>query len=130
MNVRDNFPARNRTAEIYDIFERRRTGELWVESFTGLPGLTERLMQLATKRPGEYFAYSVHGAKVVAEIPRATNTGLPADTSGHAQAAAHQSPAERGSNGNGTNRDGTTGHDANGEPPAAGGRKSPSGLPA
>jgi hypothetical protein len=130
VNVKGHFPRRDPIAEIYDIFERRRCGEVWVESFTGLPGLTERLMQLEAKRPGEYFACSVHGAKVVAELSRAANARLPADTHGHGQVAAHQPPAERGSNGNGTNGDGRNGNDVTGEPYATRERESPTGSQA
>jgi len=63
---------------IYDLFERLPSGPMWVESFTGLQDIAERLVHLNAKRPGEYFVYSVRESRIVAEFSSATNADLPA----------------------------------------------------
>jgi hypothetical protein len=87
---------------IYDIFERRPAGAMWVESFVGLHGITDRLNHLYSQRSGKYFVYNVHHAKIVGEFPRDTNTGLPAAAPAPVERAAPSHPGEvSGTNGNG-----------------------------
>jgi hypothetical protein len=61
---------------VYDLFERLPTGPMWVESFTGLHDLTAHLTRLNAQRPGEYFVYSVHESRIVAEFSRGANAEL------------------------------------------------------
>jgi hypothetical protein len=63
---------------IYDLFERLPEGPMWVESFTTLQEITERLVHLNATRPREYFVYNVRESKIVAEFPNATVADLPA----------------------------------------------------
>lgn len=112
--------------EIYDIFERCAAGAVWVESFVGLQGIAERLVHLNAERPGDYFAYSVHDAKVVAELSQSPYLEWRAAPQAHSPAAPHSRHAEKGgpngngnANGNGVysqraNRHGANGNGTNG----------------
>jgi hypothetical protein len=101
--------------EIYDIFERCAAGAVWVESFVGLPGIAERVAHLNAARPGDYFAYSVHDAKVVAELSPSPYLELRAVTHAHSPVAPHSRHGEHGgANGNGVNGQGANGRNAKG----------------
>jgi hypothetical protein len=95
--------------DIYDIFERRPEGAMWVESFVGLHGIDGRLTHLHSQRSGKYFVYSVHDAKVIAEFPRDTNTGSPAAEAAPLHQVTPSLDELSGTNGNGANGSGATG---------------------
>ena len=100
--------------DIYDIFERRPEGAMWVESFVGLHGIDGRLTHLHSQRSGKYFVYSVHDAKVIAEFPRDTNTGSPAAEAAPLHQVTPSLDELSGTNGNGANGSGANGNGANG----------------
>jgi hypothetical protein len=52
----------------YEIFKKVRSAPLWVESVTGLQQTKQRLTSLNQSSPGDYFAYDVHEARIVAEL--------------------------------------------------------------
>ena len=41
---------------------------IWIETVSGFDSARERMQQLATQRPGEYFLFSVHGRGIRASI--------------------------------------------------------------
>lgn len=54
----------------YDIFKTFHDAPIWVESVTGLEQTKKRLSSLNEASPGDYFAYDVHEARIVAELSR------------------------------------------------------------
>jgi hypothetical protein len=52
-----------------EIFKKLPEGPIWVETVIGLEQIKERLANLNKTNPGEYFAYDILEARIVAELP-------------------------------------------------------------
>jgi len=59
------FSGREKT---YDIFKRLPGGPIWVQTADGIEQVQECLISLVLRSPGEYFAYDLLKATVVAEF--------------------------------------------------------------
>jgi hypothetical protein len=65
----------------YEIFKDLPEGPIWVERVAALNNINERLKSLNEINPGQYFAYDVHEARIIARLSSETKQDSIVDNS-------------------------------------------------
>jgi hypothetical protein len=80
----------------YDIFKNDPQDIQWVESVAGLEQATERMASLNETNLGEYFAYDVREAQIVAKLHGEVKSNNPFVTQHEWQSSLENDPSSQG----------------------------------